>query len=308
MSRMCGPDRVWIYEVAPRDGLQNEAQLIGTAAKAGFIRSLAATGVHYVEVTSFVRPDWIPQLSDSIELAAALSDRLEGGPLLGALVPNRRGLENFQKAPLDVVAVFLSASEGHNRHNLNRSMEESLAEAVDLLHRARAMGFRTRAYLSVAFGCPYDGTVPSDRVLEMLETLEQAGAQDFSLGDTTGVAYPEQVRRLCEQAAGIVGIERLGLHLHDTRGTALANAIAGWEVGVARFDGSVGGAGGCPYAPGASGNVATGDLVDTFHRLGVETGIDPHALLRCALELETLLQRKLPGRILRATSAPLEDR
>lgn len=288
-------DSVQIFEVAPRDGLQNEATVVPTAAKAELIGRLAASGLRDIEVTSFVRPRWIPQLADAVELVAQLP-RLEGVRWWG-LVPNTVGLERALEGGIRHVATFLSASETHNKKNLNRTVRESLANVTEVMALARDEGMGIRAYISTVFGCPYEGAVPVESTLRLALPLLEAGADVVALGDTTGMGNPAQVRRVIEALlrAG-VPLERMAVHFHDTRGLALANSLAAWEMGVRRFDGSVAGLGGCPYAPGASGNAATEDLVHMFDGMGVETGVDLAALADAGLWLESTLGRELPGR------------
>jgi hydroxymethylglutaryl-CoA lyase len=293
------PD-VEIYEVGPRDGLQNEAGFVPTDSKLELIALLAASRLRRVEVASFVSPSWIPQLADADELAAALPRNR--GVAYGALVPNEKGYERFRAAgQIDIAGVFISASETHNQKNLNCSIEQQLARLAPVFERARADGIAVRAYVSTICGCPYEGDVAVSAVVELAQKLIERGAAEISLGDTIGVGHPNQVRELVRAVASQVAIERIALHLHDTYGRALANAQAGFEEGVRIFDASLAGLGGCPYAPGASGNVATEDLVDLFEREGVRTGIDLDALVDASDWLERdVLARPLPGRVFRA--------
>jgi hydroxymethylglutaryl-CoA lyase len=287
--------RVRIYEVAPRDGLQNEAVAISTANKVRLIEALVGCGFTDIEVTSFVRPTWIPQLADAAEVVAALP-RSEGVRYWG-LVPNRQGLERALGVGLHHVATVMSASETHNQRNLNRTRRESLAGLREVIGEAVASDVAVRAYISTVFGCPYEGAVDVERTVELAGELLSAGADELALGDTTGMANPTQVTHVIERmiAAGIA-VDRLALHLHDTRGTALANALAGWQAGVRTFDGSVAGVGGCPYAPGAAGNAATEDLVAMFEAMGVSTGVDLDATADVGIFLADVLGRELPGR------------
>ena len=286
---------VSLYEVSPRDGLQNEAAVVPTEAKAELIGKLVAAGVRDIEVTSFVRARWIPQLSDAVELVAMLP-KVEGVRYWG-LVPNRVGLERALESGVRHVATFLSASETHNKKNVNRTLRESLAGIEEVIAVARDEGMVVRGYISTVFGCPYEGDVPVENTLRIAERLLAAGASRIALGDTTGMANPRQVREVlqCLFAAGI-GPERVALHMHDTRGTALANVLAGYELGVRQFDGSVGGMGGCPYAPGASGNAASEDMVYTLEAMGVPTGVDLERLADAGLFAESVVGRELPGR------------
>ncbi|TAH36309.1 MAG: hydroxymethylglutaryl-CoA lyase [Planctomycetota bacterium] len=298
---MPGPQRVRVYEVGPRDGLQNESTVLTTEVKLELIRRLATARPWGIEVTSFVRPDRIPQLADADDLSAQLhAAGWAGGVRLGALVPNFRGFERLAASGLRLLTLVFSVSESHNRANLNCSVARSMEEARRVLAGARAAGIHSRASLSTAFGCPYEGPVAAERVLELVSFLVNCGADEVVLADTLGVAQPLAVRALCARAQDMLPGERLGLHLHDTYGAALANVVAGWETGVASFDAAVGGTGGCPYAPGAAGNLATEDLVALFQRMQVETGVDLQAVAAAGRFLEGVLGHTLPGRTLRA--------
>lgn len=301
---MAGPSRIRVYEVGPRDGLQNEAAILSTGVKAELVRRLAAAGAWGIEVTSFVRADRIPQLADAEAVVAALAGAgLPPAVRIGALVPNARGFERLAASGLRLLTLVFSISESHNRANLNCSVARSMEEARKVLRGAAAAGIASRASLSTAFGCPYEGKIDEARVLELVRFLVAEGADEVVLADTLGIAEPLQVRRLCARAQEHLPVGRLGLHLHDTYGAALANVVAGWETGVASFDAAVGGTGGCPYAPGAAGNLATEDLVALFQRMGVETGIDLQAQAEAARFLEAALGHTLPGRTLRALTA-----
>lgn len=286
---------VRIYEVAPRDGLQNETQVVTTDDKVQLIERLVAAGLTDIEVTSFVRAAWIPQLADAAEVLARLPRR--EGVRFWALVPNVRGLERAIESDVRCVATVMSASETHNKKNLNRTRRESLAGLREVIATAKAEDMRVRAYLSTVFGCPYEGEVPVAESVGLCLDLLEAGADELALGDTTGMGNPAQVWAIVGalQAAG-APLEAIGLHMHDTRGTALANVLAGWQAGVRTFDGSVAGVGGCPYAPGASGNAASDDLVNLFHAMGVRTGVDIDALAGAGVFLAERLGRALPGR------------
>lgn len=290
---------VVLVEVGPRDGLQNEPETVATDAKLALIGRLLGAGLRRIEVTSFVSPQWIPQLAD----ADALCERLPraSGAILSALVPNQAGYRRFCRAGLPVAAFFVSASETHNRRNVNRGVAEHLERFRPVAEQARADGVRLRAYLSTVCGCPFEGEVPVAAVVSLAERLVALGADEISLGDTIGVGHPRQVRELVAAVAGVVPLERVALHLHDTWGRAIANVQAGYEAGVRTFDASLGGLGGCPYAPGASGNVATEDVVDLFARAGVATGVDLDALVEATAWLEEeVLKRPLPSRVHRA--------
>jgi len=290
---------VVLTEVGPRDGLQNEPGVVPTADKVSLVSRLAAAGLREIEVTSFVSPKWIPALADADAVANEAPRR--PGVRYGALVPNLQGWERFRAARLDVAAVFVSASETHNRRNVNCSVAESLERFRPVLGAARAAGVATRAYVSTACGCPYEGAVAEAAVVRLACDLAALGVDEISLGDTIGVGHPAQVRSLVRAVASEVPLARIALHMHDTWGRALANVQAGFEAGVRTFDASLGGLGGCPYAPGASGNVATEDVVDLFERAGVATGVDLDALVDTSAWLERdVLRRPLPGRVLRA--------
>lgn len=290
---------VLVHEVGPRDGLQNEAGIVPTQAKIELVRRLGEAGLRHVEVTSFVSPEWIPQLADADAVAAAVPRA--SGVTYSALVPNLRGYERFATTGFPVAAFFVSVSETHNRRNVNRGVAEHLERFRPVAERARADGVRLRSYVSTVCGCPYEGEVAVAAVVALSKRLLELGVDELSLGDTIGVGTPGQVRELVGAVAGEVPLERVALHLHDTYGRALANAQAGFEAGVHRFDASLGGLGGCPYAPGASGNVATEDLVDLFERSGTATGVDLAELVRTTAWLEEeVLKRPLPGRVYRA--------
>jgi len=293
-----GAPTVRLYEVGPRDGLQNEPAPIGTAEKIALVGRLADAGLREIEVTSFVSPRWIPQLADADAVAAGLPPR--AGVRYGALVPNLQGWERFRAARLHVAAVFVSASETHNRRNVNCSVTQSLERFRPVLEAGAAAGVPVRAYVSTVCGCPYEGAVAVGAVVKLVHDLLGLGVGEISLGDTIGVGHPSQVRALVRAVADEAPLERVALHLHDTWGRALANAQAGFEEGVRIFDASLGGLGGCPYAPGASGNVATEDVVDLFERAGIHTGVDLDRLVDATSWLEGVLGRRLPGRVLRA--------
>ena len=297
---MSAPDPgVLIYEVGPRDGLQNEPDAVPTDAKVELVRRLAGAGLRRIEITSFVSPKWIPQLADADELARR-APRV-AGVAYSALVPNQAGYERFRAARLPVAAFFVSASETHNRKNVNCGVAEHLERFRPVAERARADGVRLRAYVSTVCGCPYEGEVPVASVVELVRRLAALGAEELSLGDTIGVGHPRQVRDLVRAVAAEIPLARVALHLHDTWGRALANVQAGYEAGVRCFDAALGGLGGCPYAPGASGNVATEDVVDLFERAGVATRVNLDALVDASAWLERdVLRRALPGRVYRA--------
>lgn len=297
------PARAAIVEVGPRDGLQNEEVAVPTEAKVALIDRLSASGLGHIEVSAFVNPERIPQLADAEEVCARIERR--PGVVYSALVPNLRGYERATAgALLRDVAVFLSASETHNQRNIGCSIEEAFERYAAVLERAEADGVRVRGYVSTAFGCPYEGFVPHERVVAIARRLLDMGCYQASLGDTTGMGNPAQVARTVDglRAAG-AETGQIALHLHDTRGTGLANALAGMGAGVTTFDASVGGLGGCPYAPGATGNVATEELVYMLHEMGIETGVEIGALLDAAEQIASALGVEVPSRYLKATRA-----
>jgi hydroxymethylglutaryl-CoA lyase len=301
--------RVTVHEVGPRDGLQNEARHLSTAGKQELLRALAGAGLRHIEATSFVSPRWIPQLADADEIVRTLPD--VPGMSYDVLVPNARGMLRLLAAlaarPPSTsrvdAAIFVSASESHNRRNLNRTTEETLRGFEEVMELARARAVSVRGYVSTAFGCPFEGAIDPRRVEEVARRLVELGCEQVSLGDTIGVGTPNQVRRLVNILLRTLAPERLALHLHDTRGTALANVLAGLDSGVVSFDASIGGLGGCPYAPGASGNLATEDLVYMLRGMGYETGIDWDRLLAAGELAQLLVGRPLPGRALQAELA-----
>jgi hydroxymethylglutaryl-CoA lyase len=292
------PKRVYIREVGPRDGLQNEAVFVPTEVKKEFIRRLADTGIPHIEITSFVHPKWIPALTDSAEIGKEFA--VMPHTHTSALVPNIKGLDGAEKAGVKEVAVFMSASESHNKANINRSIAESLAQFEELIPTIKSKGMRVVGSISVVFGCPFEGEIKAEQVTPIAKQMLDFGADYISLGDTIGVGTPTQMKRLLEQILPITGTKRVGIHLHDTQSTALANAVAALEMGVTAFDGSVGGLGGCPYAPGASGNVPTESLVYMFEGMGIATGIDLNKLLEVGVWIQDKLGHPLSSSVLRA--------
>jgi hydroxymethylglutaryl-CoA lyase len=293
---------VRIREVGPRDGFQNEPEVIATERKIELIDALARTGLRRLEVTSFVRADVIPQLADAADVLAGVD--VPADVSVSVLIPNERGLDAALavldgggaggRPAFDEVNVFLSASETHNQNNVNRSIAESLRGLEAVLARARAAGLRCEGVISTSFGCPYEGHVPPQRVLEIAAALRDAGAQEIGFGDTTGMANPRQVSEFFANAAPALGAEvELTAHFHNTRGQGLANVLAALEAGVSSFESSFGELGGCPVPPGATGNIATEDLVSMLHEMGIETGVDLPALLACARTVQELLGRPL---------------
>jgi len=288
------PQSVRIREVGPRDGFQNEPEVIPTADKVRLIDRLARTGVKRMEATSFVRADVIPQLADAREVLEQIDP--PGDLAISVLIPNERGLDNALelRSTFEEINVFLSASETHNRKNVNRSIEESLSGLERVLGRARDAGLRCEGVISVSFGCPYEGDVPEERVFGIARRLRDAGAQEIAFGDTTGMANPRQVRAFFEHARAELGADvELTAHFHNTRGQGLANVLAALESGCESFESSFGELGGCPVPPGATGNIATEDLVSMLHEMGVDTGIDLEALLAATRDVASVLGRPL---------------
>jgi hydroxymethylglutaryl-CoA lyase len=303
--------RVTVYEVGPRDGLQNEARAVSTEDKLALIGALAGAGLSRIEATSFVSPKWIPQLADAAEVTARLP--AASGVSYVVLVPNRRGLDRLVEAlgraggahPRVEAAVFLSATESHSRKNINKSVDEAFAELEALVPAARAAGLGVRGYVSTVWGCPYEGRVEPQRAAAVVERLVALGCDQVSLGDTIGVGTPNQTRVLLRLLGRSVPLGKLALHMHDTRGTALANVLAGLDEGITTFDASIGGLGGCPYAPGASGNLATEDLVYMLQGMGYDTGVDWAKLIAAGALAERLVGRRLPGKALQAERAAI---
>ena len=287
---------VRIYEVGPRDGLQNEATPIPTEAKLRFIDLLADAGLREIEATSFVSPKAIPQLADADELMAGLDRR--PGVRYPVLVPNLRGLERAERVGADALCVFTAASEAFTKANINMTITESIEAFRPVIDRARELGWWTRGYVSTAFGCPYQGEVGEAAVVAVAQQLRELGIEELSIGDTIGVAGPSDVRRVVRALDGAgFAPNRLAMHFHDTRGTALANVTAALELGVRCFDASTGGTGGCPYAPGAAGNLATEDLVYLLEREGLSHGVDLDALLVAARHVSDTLARPLSTKV-----------
>ena len=290
--------QITLVEVGPRDGLQNESATVSTTDKVAFVDLLSATGLPVIEVGAFVSPKWVPQMAGTESVFAGIARR--PGVRYTALVPNVEGLERAKAARVGEIAIFAAASETFSRRNINQSIDASLAAYAEVAGRAALAGMRVRGYLSTAFGCPFEGDVPIARVVEVTGRLLQMGAFEVAVSDTIGIAHPGQVRAALKTLASEIGLERIALHFHDTRGTALANTLAALEAGVHTFDASAGGLGGCPYAPGATGNVATEDLVYMLNGLGVQTGVDLDALLRASSFIEEKVGRALPSRFYQA--------
>lgn len=299
------PDRVTITEVGPRDGLQNESRVIPVEQKVALIDALSLTGLARIEAASFVHPRAIPQMANAAEAMARI-ERRPGVTYIG-LVPNETGARNAVDARVDEIAVVVSASESHNLANINRSIAETLEEIRRVAALCRESGIPWSGYVSTAFGCPYEGPVDPARVLGLAAELRDTGAEAVALGDTIGIGNPRQVSELVEAFFARLRNTPLRLHFHDTRGMALANVIAAMDAGATQFDGSVGGLGGCPYAPGASGNVATEDMVGMLHAMGIDTGINLDALLDAARLAEEIVGRQLDGRLKRAAASRAEQ-
>ena len=293
--------QITIVEVGPRDGLQNEQARVSTADKIAFVDRLSAANLPAIEVSAFVSPKWVPQMADAAEVFRGIVRR--PGIRYTALVPNVAGLDRAIAAGVDEIAIFAAATDAFSRKNINQSVDESLAAYKEVCDRARAAQLRVRGYVSTAFGCPYEGEVSPEAVREVVHKLLDLSVDEISVGDTIGVATPAGVYSVIETLYES-GISRgiLALHFHDTRGTALANVFAGLECGITTFDSSAGGLGGCPYAPGASGNLATEDLLYMLEGLGVTTGISLPKLVEASRELSRRLGRKLPGRYLAAVA------
>jgi isopropylmalate/homocitrate/citramalate synthase len=283
------PDEVTIYEVGPRDGLQNEDVLVPTEAKIRLVEQLSDAGLPMIEVTSFVSPRAVPQLADAEDVMRAISRR--PGVLYPVLVPNEKGLARAVAAGADAIAVFAAATDAFSSANINMSVEESLDAVEPVLEQAEELDMWRRGYVSVAFGCPYQGPVEESEVARVAGALFALGCEEVSIGDTIGVATPDDVRRVVEAVLEEVPIDRVALHLHDTQGMALANVEAGLDLGVSVFDSAVGGTGGCPFAPGAPGNLATEALVELLERNGIEHGVDAERLVDIANSLHEVLAR-----------------
>jgi hydroxymethylglutaryl-CoA lyase len=295
------PRRVAIVEVGPRDGLQNEAAPISTADKIRFVDALSAAGHLTIEVSAFVSPTWVPQMADASDVFAGITRR--PGVRSTALVPNLAGLARAVEARVDEVAVFASASERFSVANLNQSIDDSLARFTEVAAEARRVGLPVRGYVSCAFGCPFEGAVAPAAVLRVSDALLAMGVYQVAISDTIGIAHPGQVRDLLAQVTTRLAPDVLALHLHDTRGTALANVLAALDAGIETFDASAGGLGGCPYAPGAAGNLATEDLLYMLDGLGLETGVSLTGVMAASVALQPALDHPLRSRYVQAELA-----
>ncbi|HUR34887.1 MAG TPA: hydroxymethylglutaryl-CoA lyase [Vicinamibacterales bacterium] len=295
--------RVTVVEVGPRDGLQNEKVVISTDDKVSFVNALSAAALPVIEVSAFVNPARVPQMSDGAELFARIARR--AGTRYTALVPNLVGLERAAAAGLDEIAIFAAASDAFSRANINQSVDDSLVAYGVVCERASRLGMRVRGYLSTAFGCPYEGAVPEARVADLASRLLGMGVFEVAISDTIGVAHPGQVRSVLDAIGQRMALDRVALHFHDTRGTALANVLAGLTMGITTFDASAGGLGGCPFAPGAAGNLATEDLIYMLDGLGIETGVALEAVTRASSLIGARLDHPLPSRYVQAERATL---
>lgn len=278
------PNQVNIKEVGPRDGLQNEAELVPADAKIDWINMLSDTGAPYIEISSFVHPNWIPQLKDATEVAKKIKRNPD--VTYAALVPNNQGLDRALEVNVDEICLFLSASETHNKNNINKTINQTLPIIENVSRKAKQSNKQVRGYVSTVFGCPYEGDIDIEKVISICDRLLTMGVDEISIGDTIGVADPVQVDKVLTELLKYFPKEKLAMHFHDTRGTALANVLVSLNHGITNFDSAVGGLGGCPYAKGASGNLATDDLLYMLHRMGIETGMNIDKVIESALYIE----------------------
>jgi hydroxymethylglutaryl-CoA lyase len=305
------PDRVTVVEVGPRDGLQNEAATIATAEKIAFVDALTAAGLPVIEVSAFVSPKWAPQMADAADVFAGIEQR--AGTRYPALVPNLAALERAQGAGVREIAIFAASSETFSRKNINQSIDQSLDTYRAVCEKALSLGMRVRAYLSTAFGCPFEGAVDPARVAQVSAALIAMGAFEVAVSDTIGIAHPGQVPGVVGAVAERVSLGQIALHFHDTRGTALANVLTALDLGIATFDASAGGLGGCPYAPGATGNLSTEDLIYMLDGLGIETGVNLDAVVLASARIAEHVGHPPASRYFRAAraaraSTPRDDR
>ncbi|MFD3450001.1 hydroxymethylglutaryl-CoA lyase [Microbacteriaceae bacterium 4G12] len=300
------PASVIVKEVGPRDGLQNEKKVIPTASKIEWINMLSNTGLSYIEVSSFVHPKWIPALADAVEVFQGI-DRKDG-ITYAALVPNLNGLERALATNVDEINVFLSASETHSQKNINKSISQALDVVKEVTTQSLVAGKKVRGYVSTVFGCPYEGAVDVYAVEKLCDELLSYGIYEISLGDTIGVANPAQVERVLEVLLERFPESSFAMHFHNTYGMALANVLKSLEYGMTTFDSACGGLGGCPYAPGASGNVATNDLVHMLHGMGIQTNVDEQQLLEASGFIQSQLGTQLPSHVYRATQHNIVSR
>jgi len=288
------PTHVTIKEVGPRDGLQNEKTHLSTADKVQLVNLLSHTGLNYIEVTSFVHPKWIPQLADAVEVLQTI--KRQKNITYAALVPNIRGLERALQAEVDEVSVFMSASESHNQSNINKTIKDTFPIIEEVVTGAKAAHKNVRGYISTVIGCPYEGYIQPEKVLRVTEKLLEMGVDEISLGDTIGVGVPTQVESLLNELLKRYPVEHFAMHFHDTRGTALANILKSIEMGIKKFDSALGGLGGCPYAKGASGNVATEDLLYLLDGMGIKTGVEMNKVLEAAFFIEKKLGKTVASK------------
>jgi len=293
--------RATIVEVGPRDGLQNEEARVATADKIEFVDRLSAAGLPVIEVTAFVSAKWVPQMADAAEVLAGITRR--PGTRYTALVPNVAGLERAVASGITEIAIFAASTETFSRKNINQGIDDSLATYKQVCDRALAARIRVRGYLSTAFGCPFEGEVDPGRVAELASRLIDLGVFEVAISDTIGIAHPGQVPRVLDAVLARVPVERVALHYHDTRGTALANVLASLPFGIATYDASAGGLGGCPYAPGAAGNVATDDLIYMLDGLGIETGVSLAGVGEASAFIASKIDHRLPSRYAQAVRA-----
>ncbi|HEX7707123.1 MAG TPA: hydroxymethylglutaryl-CoA lyase [Thermoanaerobaculia bacterium] len=294
-------ESVKLVEVGPRDGLQNEKVTIPTDVKVAYITALGDAGLRVIEAGAFVSPRWVPQMADTAEVYSEIPK--DPGVEYPVLVPNMRGLERALESGVTSIAIFTAASETFNSRNINMSIDESFANYGPVAAKARAEGLRIRGYVSTAFGCPYEDEVPPEKVLEVAARLLDLGCYEVSVGDTIGVGTPLQVQGVIGMLLQVIPASKLAMHFHDTRGVALANTLAALEMGITTFDSSAGGLGGCPYAPGASGNLATEDLVYMLDRMGIDTGVNLNRLVHASSIIAPWIDHPLPGRYLQACTA-----
>ena len=298
-------DKVTIVEVGPRDGLQNEQALVSTADKIEFVNRLSAALLPVIEVSAFVSPKWVPQMADAAEVFAGIARA--PGTRYTALVPNLAGLERAQQAGVSEIAIFASSTETFSRKNINQSIDESLTTYRAVCDRAIAAGLRVRGYLSTAFGCPFEGAVDPQQVARVAVRLAELGVFEVAISDTIGIAHPGQIPRVLEAVLARMPAERIALHFHDTRGTALANVLASLSFGIATYDASAGGLGGCPYAPGAAGNLATDDLIYMLDGLGIETGVSLAGVSEASTFIASKIDHPLPSRYFTATQSKVRS-
>lgn len=298
------PSRATLVEVGPRDGLQNEKAHVPTDRKIAFVDALTTAGHSAIEVAAFVSPRWVPQMADAREVFAGIVQR--PGVRYTALVPNREGLDRALEAGVREIAIFAAASETFSRRNINQSIDESLVIYRQVTDAAIQAALRVRAYLSTSFGCPYEGAVDPARVAELAERLIQLGAFEVAISDTIGIAHPGQVEAVLRAVLSRVPASQLAMHFHDTRGTALANVLTALHYGITTFDSAAGGLGGCPYAPGAAGNLATEDLIYLLDGLGIESGVSLESVMKASLLIEDAVGHPLPSRVVQAARATVK--